>query len=109
MLYCERCSAAAEGGVCPICVGTRLRAAQPDDACFLMETGSMWAEMLRDVLGQNGIPCMEKSSIGAGLGVRSGAMFETVRCYVRSADLEKAREIARELFPKERETGEEGE
>ena len=59
----------------------------------------MWAGMLKDVLEQNGILCMEKSTLGAGLAVRTGAMFEMVRCYVRYSDMEKALEIARELFP----------
>lgn len=106
-MYCERCGCVTEEERCPVCGNADLRPPESDDACFLKETTSMWAGMLKDVLDQNGITCMEKSTLGAGLAVRTGAMFEMVRCYVRYEDLEKAREIERELFPENGEAAEE--
>jgi hypothetical protein len=39
---------------------------------LLIEKEEMWARMLMEVLGDNGIPCAAKSVHGAGLVIRAG-------------------------------------
>ena len=97
-LYCERCGVLTDGDRCPSCGSRKLRQPEAGDLCFLVEKESLWSGMLADVLEQNGIPCMKKSSMGAGLAIRAGALFETFRFYVTYRDLEKARELVEELF-----------
>ncbi len=96
--YCARCGVLTEGEVCPSCGSRKLRAPEKGDLCFLVEKEALWSDMLADVLDQNGIPCMKKSSMGAGLAIRAGALFETFRFYVTYRDLERAQELVEELF-----------
>ena len=98
-MYCQKCKAAFDGnGNCPVCGGAKVRPALPDDICFLADTDPVLGGMLKDVLGQNGIPALSSSSIGAGMAMRAGSMFERVRYYVRYEHLPKAKEIVEELF-----------
>ena len=71
----------------------------PDTICFLTEVDKVWDGMLEDVLKQNGIPALCKSTMGAGLAARAGSMLERIRFYVRYEHLAKAKEIIEELFP----------
>ena len=98
MKYCAHCGGLTENDVCPSCGNRKLRPPEAGDLCFLVEKESLWSDMLADVLDQNGIPCMKKSSMGAGLAIRAGALFETFRFYVTYRDLERAQELVEELF-----------
>ena len=66
--------------------------------CFLTEKEQIWNGMLADVLKQKNIPFEQKSSMGAGMALRAGPMFETVKFYVFYIHLEEAKEIVKELF-----------
>ena len=71
----------------------------PDTICFLTEVDAVWGGMLEDVLKQNGIPTLCKSTMGAGLAAKAGSMLERIRFYVRYEHLPRAKEIVEELFP----------
>ena len=102
MLYCESCGCLyEEGGKCPLCRRDRGRAPQPEDACFLAEKGQIESDMLEDLLRQNGILCMKKSTSGAGMAMFTGLMLESFRLYVAYRDFEKAQEIAESLLGQE--------
>ena len=97
-MYCPKCRLAFEGERCPKCKKTRTEQPLPDDLCFLTETGPVWNGMLKDVLDQNGIPALCESTIGAGMAMQTGSMFEKFRFFVRFEDLQKASGIVDELF-----------
>ena len=99
IMYCQRCKAAFEGNEnCPLCGTRKIRPALPDDICFLTEADPVPGEILKDVLGQSGIPALSSSTIGAGMAMRAGPMFERIRFFVRYEHLQKAKEIVEELF-----------
>jgi hypothetical protein len=54
--------------------------------------------MLADVLNKEGIPCLRKSALGAGLALKGGVMIERERFYVYFRQLDAAREIVEGLF-----------
>lgn len=54
--------------------------------------------MLADVLKQEQIPFPKKSVIGAGMALRAGPLFESIRFYVFYQHLSQAREIVDALF-----------
>ena len=95
-MYCARCQVIYESDRCPICGSRKSRPVQPDDICFLAEEDRFRAGMLEDFLRQEGIPVLKKSTIGAGMAVKTGALFERFRFYVRYEHLEKARTILEE-------------
>ncbi len=97
-MYCPKCRIAFEGERCPKCRKERTTPPQPDDLCFLTETGHVWNGMLKDVLGQNGIPALCESTLGAGLAMQAGTIFEKFRFYVRYEDLPKASALVDGLF-----------
>lgn len=98
-MYCEKCKVAFdENESCPVCGSTRIRPAQADDICFLTDADPVFGAMLYDVLEQNGIPALNKSTLGVGMAMRAGSMFERVKYYVRYEHLLKAKEIVEELF-----------
>lgn len=102
MLYCEACGCVyEEGEKCPLCRKDRGRAPRPEDACFLVEKGQIESDMLEDVLKQNGIQCLKKSTSGAGMAMFTGLLLESFRLYVAYRDLDQAREIAESLLSKE--------
>lgn len=98
MYYCEKCMLLSEGPRCARCGGKKLRAPGAGDFCFLDERGQMWAGMLCDVLEQGGIPCVQRSVLGAGVAMRVGANLERVRVYVPFERLDEARELVGALF-----------
>ena len=99
MMYCEKCRVAfGEGSCCPVCGNVDVRIPLPEDICFLTDADPISAGMLKAALEQNSIPFLSNSSIGAGLAMRAGAMFERVRFHVRFDDLQKAKEIADTMF-----------
>ena len=99
MLYCDDCRLAFEGSSrCPSCGNEDVRTPLPEDFCFLIEINAMFADILKSVLDGNDIPSLASSTIGAGLRVRGGAMFDRIRFYVRYDDLQEAKEIAYTMF-----------
>ena len=97
-LYCARCQRLIEGTVCPECHKDRhVRAPRAEDPCFLMERGAPWDGMLADVLRQSGIPFLDRSRLGAALGMRA-PLLQSTRFFVRFDDLERARATAESLF-----------
>ena len=105
MNYCMKCEHVFEGeGECPFCGSKKVRAPQNEDLCFLTEKGSMWSEMLSDVLMQNGVKFIKRGNLGAGLATMVGRVLESDRFYVTYEDYAAASEIVSELF-----SGESGE
>lgn len=99
MLYCDNCRLAFGGSSrCPLCGNKDVRIPLPEDFCFLIEIKAMFADMLKSVLDDNNIPSLAPSTIGAGLRVRGGAMFDRIRFYVRYDNLQEAKEIADTMF-----------
>ena len=98
MMYCAACRSLFEGEQCPTCGSKKVTEPSPEDICFLTEADPVWSIMLADVLKQHGIPSLSSSSIGAGMAMRAGSMFERVKFYVRFEHLEKGRAIVEELF-----------
>ena len=98
-MYCQGCKIVFEEGErCPFCGSKKVRNASPEDICFLTEADPIMGGMLKDVLEQNSIPVLSSSTIGAGMAMRAGVMFERIKYYVRYEHLQKAKEIAEELF-----------
>ena len=97
-MYCEKCCMPFDGDVCPVCGSKRVRKIKPDDVCFLTEQTLIYGGMLADVLTKNNIPFIKKNVLGAGITVRTGAMFERVRFYVFYQHFQRANDIVEELF-----------
>jgi len=98
-MYCQHCRAAFDGNeTCPVCGSRKIRPVLPEDICFLTEADPIPGMMLKGVLGQDGIPVLSSSTIGAGMAMRAGTMFERIRFFVRYEHLEQAKEIVEELF-----------
>lgn len=97
MMYCANCQTAYEEERCPCCGSRKGRPAAPEDICFLAEEDSLQAGILEDFLKQEGIPALKKSTVGAGMAMKTGAIFERFRFYVRYEHLEKARELLEEI------------
>lgn len=98
MLYCEGCGVLYEEGRCPVCGKAHGRPPMDDDLCFVAEKGQIDADILEDVLKQNGIPCLKKSVSGAALAVYTGRLLENFRLYVMYPQWEQACEIERSFF-----------
>lgn len=98
MYYCEKCMLLNEGTECIRCGSRKLRAPQTVDFCFLDEQPHMWADMLRDVLKQNGIPSVARSVLGAGLAMSVGDNLDRHRIFVPYERYEDALSLDRELF-----------
>ena len=96
-MYCTRCQTVYEDDRCPVCVSRKSRPVLPEDICFLAEENSLQAGILEDLLRQEGIPALKKSTIGAGMAMKSGAIFERFRFYVRYEHLSRAKELLEEL------------
>ena len=74
------------------------REPQENDPCFLCEKQILWGEVLEDALKQNGIPALTSSTVGAGMAMKAGNLFERIKFFVRYEHLEKAKELASDLF-----------
>ena len=68
-----------------------------DEYVFLTEKESMWAEMLREVLEDNHIPCVALPVYGAGMTLRAGVQ-ERLQICVPAKDKPRAEELLCELF-----------
>ena len=97
-MYCAGCQLVFEDDRCPACGGRRNRPVQADDICFLAEEDGLQAGILEDILRQEGIPVLKKSTVGAGMAMRAGVLFERFRFYVRYEHLEPAQEAIRETL-----------
>jgi len=65
---------------------------------LLTEKEAMWAEMLIQVLKDNGIACTSVPVYGAGMVLRAGVQ-ERLKIYVPAEYMRRARELLEELFP----------
>lgn len=82
-MYCTKCQTVYEDDRCPICGSRKSRPVLPEDICFFAEENSLQAGILEDLLKQEGIPVLKKSTVGAGMAMKAGAIFERFRFYVR--------------------------
>ena len=76
----------------------QVRPVRPEDICFLTEAEPIPAGMLQDVLKQHQIPALTSSTVGAGMAMKAGNVFERIKFFVRYEHLEKAKQFAAELF-----------
>ena len=98
-MYCSKCQTIVEDNMkCPVCGNKKLRQPEPGDICFLTEVEPIPAGILKDVLDQNRIPVLSNSSIGAGMSMRAGSMFERIKIFVRYQNLADAKQIVEKLF-----------
>jgi hypothetical protein len=96
--YCPNCHILVWDTRCPVCGKNWLEEPLPNDYCFLMEKDAVWAGVLEDCLRQNGIPCLTQSAKGAGLTVKTGSMFDSIRFYVPYFRFHEAQDLAEQLF-----------
>ena len=64
---------------------------------FLTEKEVMWAELLEQVLKDNGVACVSVPVYGAGMTLRGGVM-ERYRLFVPREKRTEAEELLKELF-----------
>lgn len=66
MLYCARCETLSlDGETCPLCGGSKLRQARPDDPVLLLSTGGEESRKICDAFEDAGIP-HEERPLGTG-------------------------------------------
>lgn len=97
-MYCEKCLVVYTGELCPRCGTEEGREPLPNDPCFLVSKEKLWSEVLADVLRQNNIPFLEKSSLGAGMALKVGPLYEQIDFYVPYGCLYEAQAIVADLF-----------
>ena len=97
-LYCEDCMKLVEGPICRTCRNRKLREVQPGDFCLAAEVHYMQAGMLKELFSDNGIPCTERSVLGAAITVNLGVNVGYVRLYVPYDRLEEAKELYNAYF-----------
>ena len=68
-----------------------------NDYVLLTEKEAMWAKMLREVLEDNGVPCVAIPVYGAGLTLGAGVP-ERLQICVPAGDKPRAEELMDELF-----------
>ena len=105
-MYCERCKRLTEDEICPECGKKCHREALPEDPCFLLSGGQIWADMACELLDQEKIPYLKQGSLGAAMTALTGFSLEMYSLYVPFAQYDRAREVTQAVFP-EGETGEE--
>ena len=98
-MYCERCQLLTEGEICPECGKKCRRDPLPEDPCFLLSCGQIWADMACDLLEQEKIPYLKQGSVGAAMTVLAGFSIEQYSLYVPFAQYERAKEITRAVIP----------
>lgn len=98
VLYFPCCKALSKNTCCPVCRSKQGRSPTPSDLCFLSETEKIWSGMLEDVLKQNSIPVFTQSSIGVGMAIKAGSLFERMKFYVPYSHFEQAQDIVDSLF-----------
>ena len=99
VLYCLGCQLSFTGEEkCPSCGNKRIREIRPEDICFLTEIRPIPATILQDLLKQEEIPVLTGSTVGAGMAMKAGNLFERIKFFVRYEHLEKAAELAKEIL-----------
>ena len=93
MLYCEKCMKIVEGQKCGGCKSQKLREPKTGDPVFLMEKDAVIAASVEDILSQNGIPCLKRGLLGAGITAHIGYNMETFRFYIPFGAYEEAKEL----------------
>lgn len=68
-----------------------------NDFVILTEKEEMWAKMLMEVLGDNGVTCISKPVFGAGFAMRTGTV-ERLILYVARDKIPVAKELMEQLF-----------
>lgn len=97
-LYCETCNLLTTANRCPACGSRELRVPLPGDYCFLTEKEPLWSNALEELLRDNGIPCITKNALGAGLTSKIGSLQERTRFYVSYLKLNTAKALEEEFF-----------
>lgn len=69
---------------------------------LLIEKEEMWARMLGEVLEDNDIPCVLRGVNGVGFSLHTGIQ-DRVKVFVPKEYIERASELAEELFSGENE------
>ena len=100
-LYCENCMKLVEGPICRVCRNRKLREVGPGDFCMVAEVHYMQAEMLKELFADNGIPCTDRSVLGAGITVKLGVNVGFVRVYVPYDRLDEAKALYDAYFNSE--------
>jgi len=101
-MYCEKCKLYfEEKGRCPVCNNKKVRDVRDDDICEAAEINMILAGLLEEVYKQNNIPYMMKGRLGAALTLTLGAGIETIRFYVPYICLDRAKELADDIFNSE--------
>lgn len=100
-LYCENCMKLVEGPTCRACRNRKLREVEPGDFCMVAEVHYMQAEMLKELFADNGIPCTDRSVLGAGITVKLGVNVGFVRVYVPYDRLDEAKALYDAYFNSE--------
>ena len=104
LLYCPNCKRLYnEEEKCPVCGKRKGREPQADDPCFLMSVGTIWTEMVSDLLKQNEIPFEQVSSKGAAIAMLTGLLGETFDYYVTFDRYGEAKELTDAFFAQNRE------
>ena len=67
---------------------------------FLVEKDAIWADILMQVLKENGIPCTAFPVYGAGVVLRAGVQ-ERMKLYVPADQKQQAAAIMEDLFAEE--------
>ena len=67
---------------------------------FLVEKDAIWADILMQVLKENGIPCTAFPVYGAGVVLRAGVQ-ERMKLYVPADQKQQAASIMEDLFAEE--------
>lgn len=98
MKYCENCKLVFDDDVCPNCYNSKLREPKETDFCLLAEKEAMVAQMLMEILKDNGIESAFFPVMGAGLSTRLGPSMERYRIYVPYEKLLQARELLEAYF-----------
>jgi hypothetical protein len=82
-----------EENKCPRCRHKKLRTPVGDDPVYLISKDAIIAASVEDILAQNGIPCLKRGTLGAGITGFVGYTLETFRFYVPYNALSEAREL----------------
>ena len=98
MLYCPNCQILYDEGRCPACGRALGREPRSGDLCVLTEKPQIEADMLEDVLRQNGIKCLKQSVSGAAIALYTGLYLESFRLLVLYPQWEAARDIMDQFF-----------
>lgn len=96
MLYCENCSFAADRDFCPICGNKKLRRAEADDFCLLLEDKRESCEIWIDLLKEKGIPYCALP-YGSGVESRFALPLSNYRLYVTFDRLSEAKDMIRQI------------